>query len=75
MYLSIHSHWNDLDEGKYAEYFDFLTAAQLPIVWGWQLLVRRVLADLSVSKRPGTSNRIEIHFAVFNHLYLSFSPL
>ncbi len=31
------------------------------------------LADLTVSKRPGTSNRIEIHFAVFNHLYLCFS--
>ncbi len=29
-----------------------------------------VLADLTVRKRPGTSNRIEIHFAVFNHLYL-----
>ncbi len=27
------------------------------------------LADLIVSKRPGTSNRIEIHFAVFSHLY------
>ena len=26
-------------------------------------------ADLTVSKRPGTSNRIEIHFAVFNHVY------
>ncbi len=32
-----------------------------------------LLADLTVSKRPGTSNRIEIHFAVFNHLYLCFS--
>ena len=31
------------------------------------------LADLTVSKRPGASNRIEIHFAVFNHLYLCFS--
>ena len=31
-------------------------------------------ADLTVSKRPGTSYRIKIHFAVFNHLkYLSFS--
>ena len=30
-------------------------------------------ADLTVSKRPGTSYRIEIHFAVFNHLYLLFS--
>ena len=29
--------------------------------------------DLTVSKRPGTSYQIEIHFAVFNHLYLSFS--
>ncbi len=26
-----------------------------------------------MSKRPGTSNRIEIHFDVFNHLYLCFS--
>ncbi len=33
----------------------------------------RYPADLTVSKRPGTSNRIEIHFAVFNHLYLCFS--
>ena len=30
-------------------------------------------ADLTVSKRPGTSFRIEIHFAVFNRLYLLFS--
>ena len=29
-------------------------------------------ADLTVSKRPGTSYRIEIHFAVFNRLYLLF---
>ena len=29
-------------------------------------------ADLTVSKRPGTSSRIEIHFAVFNRLYLLF---
>ena len=31
------------------------------------------LADLTVSKRPGTSYHIEIHFAVGNHLYLLFS--
>ena len=30
-------------------------------------------ADLTVSKWPGTSYRIKIHFAVFNHLYLLFS--
>ena len=30
-------------------------------------------ADLTVSKRPGTSYRIKIHFAVFNHLHLLFS--
>ena len=30
-------------------------------------------ADLTVRKRPGTSYRIEIHFAVFNLLYLLFS--
>ena len=29
-------------------------------------------ADLTVSKRPGTSSRIEIHFAVFNRLFLLF---
>ncbi len=29
-------------------------------------------ADLTVSKMPGTSNRIEIHFAVFNHISLLF---
>ena len=32
-----------------------------------------IAADLTVSKRPGTSYRIKIHFAVFNHLYLLFS--
>ena len=32
-----------------------------------------LLADLTVSKRPGTSYQIEIHFAVVNHLYLLFS--
>ena len=32
-----------------------------------------LLADLTVSKRPGTGNQIEIHFAVVNHLYLLFS--
>ena len=30
-------------------------------------------ANLTVSKRPGTSYRIIIHFAVFNHLYFVFS--
>ena len=30
------------------------------------------LAGLTVSKRPGTSCQIEIHFAVVNHLYLFF---
>ena len=35
--------------------------------------VRSTLADLTVSKRPGTSGRTEIHFAVFNHLYLCLS--
>ena len=34
---------------------------------------KQQLADLTVSKRPGTINRIEIHFAVFNHLNLCFS--
>ena len=32
-----------------------------------------ILADLTVSKTPGTSYKIEIHFAVVNHLYLLFS--
>ena len=36
----------------------------------WYLLL---LADLTVSKRPGTSDRIEIHFPVFKPLYLLFS--
>ena len=31
-----------------------------------------IAADLTVSKRSGTSYQIEIHFAVF-HLYLLFS--
>ena len=30
----------------------------------------RLPADLTMSKRPGTSYRIEIHFTVFNRLYL-----
>ena len=30
------------------------------------------LADLTVSKRPGTSCQIEIHFAVSNYVYLLF---
>ena len=30
------------------------------------------LADLTVSKRPRTSHQIEIHFAVFNRLFLLF---
>ena len=34
--------------------------------WGTRL-------DLTVSKRPGTSYQIEIHFAVVNHLYILFS--
>ena len=32
-----------------------------------------IVADRTVSKRPGTSHQIEIHFAVVNHLYLLFS--
>ena len=31
------------------------------------------LADLTVSKRPETSNQTEIHFSVVNHLCLLFS--
>ena len=31
------------------------------------------VAHLTVSKRPGISNQIEIHFAGVNHLYLLFS--
>ena len=30
-------------------------------------------ADLTLTKRPRTSYRIKIHFAVFNHVYLLFS--
>ena len=32
-----------------------------------QLQVSSILADLTVSKRPGTSYQIEIHFVVVNH--------
>ena len=32
-----------------------------------------ILADLTVSRKPGTSYQIEIHLAVVNHLYLLFS--
>ena len=35
--------------------------------------ISMILADLTVSKRPGTSYQIEIHFAVVNHLYRLFS--
>ena len=35
----------------------------------------RYPADLTVSKRLGTSYRIKLHFAVFNHLYLLFSAM
>ena len=41
-----------------------------PIMWGDP---RNDLADLTVSKRPGTGYPIEIHFAVAIHLYLLFS--
>ena len=43
-----------------------------------KILLKKIhvqLADLTVSKRPGTGNRIEIHFAIFNHLYLCFSGM
>ncbi len=50
---------------------DNLTNKQIPEVVNWKPISD--LADLAVSKRPGTSNRIEIHFAIFNHLYLCFS--
>ena len=33
------------------------------------------LADLTVSKRPGSGYQIEIHFDVVNHFYLLFSFL
>ena len=32
-------------------------------------------SDLTVSKRPGTTYRIEIRFAVFNHLYIFYFAL
>ena len=32
-----------------------------------------ILTDLNLIKRPGTSNQIKIHFAVFNPLYILFS--
>ena len=53
------------DTGRQKLTFD-PTTGKLRVVNGNQ-------ADLTVSKKPGTSNRIEIHFAVFNHLYLCFS--
>ena len=42
---------------------------------GGYLIFSSILADLTVSKRPGNSYQIEIHFAVLNHLYLLFSSL
>ena len=39
----------------------------------FQYFLGRILADLIVSKRPGTSYQKEIHFPVVNHLHLLFS--
>ena len=36
----------------------------------WVGSAYRLLADLTVSERPGTSYQVEIHFAVVNHLYI-----
>ena len=36
-------------------------------------VVINIPADLTMGKRPETSYRTEIHFAVFNRLYLLFS--
>ena len=36
-------------------------------------MISFLLADLTVSKRPGTSCQIEMYFAVVNHVYLLFS--
>ena len=37
------------------------------------MLLGQQLADLTVSKKAGTSFRTEIHFTIFNRLYLLFS--
>ena len=37
------------------------------------LILHYIPADLTVSKRPGTSYRVEIRFAVSNRLYFLFS--
>ena len=36
----------------------------------WTASIRTKQDNMSLNKRPGTSCRIEIHFLVFNHLYL-----
>ena len=36
------------------------------------VLPNHILADQTRSKRPGTSYQVQIHFAVVNHLYISF---
>ena len=38
-----------------------------------KIYMGKELNGLTISKRPGTSYQIEIHFAVVNHLYLLFS--
>ena len=50
----------------------FVDSNVLPVL-KVNLTVFLIPADLTVSKKPGTSNRIEIRFSVFNRLYLLFS--
>ena len=62
----------EMDEITRMPYLDWsdqsLTASVCAI-----LSDHHIPADLTMSKRPGTSYRIKIHFAVFKHLYLLFS--
>jgi hypothetical protein len=48
--------------------FPFLSALFVKISYSLPSISNSLqLADLTVKKRPGTSSRIEIHFALFNH--------
>ena len=52
---------------------DILPDHEIVMVCGDTFVSIHNKVDLTLSKRFGTSYQIEIHFAVFNHLYLLFS--
>ena len=58
-----------LREGTYRSLIQIPILVKFVIRWKGNIYIP---ADLTVSKRPGTSYRIKIPFAVFNHLYFYF---